>query len=333
MKRLLMAISVAAAVAAAAPSADAETYRLTLCGGSVGGTWSLLGAGMDAALRKAYPGSALTIQSSIGGVANAKSLIDKKCEFGFMHAPEVKLALNGKDPFPTKFSNLRMVARLENWSPITFMLTKEMADKYHIKTVADIAKAKPPIRLVIQKRGNIAGMLTEAIFKEAGFTTDDIKKWGGKILYGASQEQGNLIQDRRADGGVNVLYPGTSSVTEVSKNVPITLVSIPDDIANRISKEWSVDKFTIAKSSYDFLDRDIPSVTLGAQVVTIAETPDNVVTAMLTAMVDDIGAVKEMHASFKKWMTPDLFPAAAGLPYHSAAKRFYESRHMQMKGE
>jgi len=34
------------------------------------------------------------------------------------------------------------------------------------------------------------------------------------------------MQDRRADGGINVLYPGTSSVTEISKSMPITLVEL-----------------------------------------------------------------------------------------------------------
>ncbi len=329
MKRIFWALICVFAVSASI-EAHAQNYQFTLCGGSVGGTWSLLGAGMDAALRKSYPGSSLTIQSSAGGIANTKSLTDKKCEFGFLHAPEVKLALAGSEPFPVKFPNLRLIARLENWSPITFVLTKEFADKYGIKTVSDIAKAKPPLRVIIQKRGNVAGLLAEAIFKESGFTVDDIKAWGGKILYGASQEQLNLMQDRRADGGINVLYPGTSSVVEISKSMPITLVSLTPEVADKISKEWSVDKFTIDQSSYAFLDRDIPSVTLGAQVVTIAETPDAVVTAMLTAMTDNVDSMKEMHSSFKKWMTPQLFPSAVGIPYHEAAKRFFESRKITM---
>jgi TRAP transporter TAXI family solute receptor len=329
MKKIFWALLCAAALDVSA--AQAQPFQLTLCGGSVGGTWSLLGTGMDNALRKTYPGSALTIQSSAGGVANAKSLSDKKCEFGFMHAPEVKLALEGSEPFPVKFPSLRMVARLENWSPITFVLTKEFADKYNIKTVSDIAKAKPPLRVIIQKRGNIAGLLAEDIFKESGFTVEDIKAWGGKILYGASQEQANLMQDRRADGGLNVLYPGTSSVVEISKSIPITLVSIAPDVAEKISKRWSIDKFTIEKSAYEFLDRDIQSVTLGAQVVSTADTPDNVITAMLTAMTDNVDTVKEMHASFRKWMSPNIFPAATGLPYHEAAKRFFEARKLNAK--
>jgi len=328
MGRLIAAL-VCALTLGAHGAAHAQSYQYTLCGGSVGGTWSLLGAGMDAALRKTYPGSSLTIQSSVGGVANAKSLADKKCEFGFLHAPEVKLALEGSEPFPIKFPTLRLVARLENWSPITFVLTKEFADKYNIKTVSDIAKAKPPLRIVIQKRGNIAGLLSEDIFKESGFTLDDIKAWGGKILYGASQEQANLMQDRRADGGINVLYPGTSSVTEISKSMPITLVELAPDVAAKISERWSVDTFTIPKGAYDFLDRDIPSVTLGAQVVSTSDTPDAVITSMLTAMTDNIDEIKAMHRSMKV-MTPELFASAKGLPYHDAAKRFYESRKISM---
>ena len=47
---------IALAAAAVAP-ASAQTYNLTLCGASPGGLWSLLGAGIDAAVKKAHAGS------------------------------------------------------------------------------------------------------------------------------------------------------------------------------------------------------------------------------------------------------------------------------------
>ena len=43
-----------------------------LAGASPGGLWSLLGAGVDKAMRASYPNATVTYQTSGGGFANAK---------------------------------------------------------------------------------------------------------------------------------------------------------------------------------------------------------------------------------------------------------------------
>ena len=48
----------------------AESYNLTVAGASPGGLWSLLGAGLDSALKAEYPDSTVTYQTSGGGIAN-----------------------------------------------------------------------------------------------------------------------------------------------------------------------------------------------------------------------------------------------------------------------
>jgi TRAP transporter TAXI family solute receptor len=325
MKRLAIAAVIVAGSVISFGSASAKTYHWTLCAASVGGTWSLVGSGIDAAVRKTFPGSQVTIQTSAGGIGNAKGITEKTCDFGIMHAAELTAALNNKEPFTSPYPNLRLIARTENWSPMHFFLTKSIADKYGIKTIEDIAKNKPPIRIVIQKRGNIAGLVAESMLVNSGVKLDDIKAWGGKVLYGASGEQTNLMQDRRADAAMNVLFPGHSSVLEMANSVPVTLISASPEVAEKVSKEWNVDKFTIEKGVYNFIPGDITTVTLGAHLVASTETPDDAVDAMLTAMVDSLDAIKEMHPSFKR-MTPELFASARGLPYHEAAKRFYERR-------
>ena len=49
-----------------------------MCGASPGGLWSLLGAGVDQAMKAAYPGSVVTYQTSGGGFANVGLLSQKK---------------------------------------------------------------------------------------------------------------------------------------------------------------------------------------------------------------------------------------------------------------
>ena len=64
MKSILFA---AAGLALAASPAAAKKYNLTVAGYSTGGLVSTIGIGMDKALAKAFPGSAVTYQTGSGG--------------------------------------------------------------------------------------------------------------------------------------------------------------------------------------------------------------------------------------------------------------------------
>ena len=74
-------------------------YNLTLCGASPGGLWSMLGAGVDAAVKESHPGSIVTYQTSGGGFANVGLLQQGKCDLALIHDAEAVLARDGKEPF------------------------------------------------------------------------------------------------------------------------------------------------------------------------------------------------------------------------------------------
>ena len=91
---------------------------------------------------------------------------------------------------------MRAIAYLYDWGPMQLIMTKEIANKYGIKTFEDIAAKKPPLRVTVNRRGNIAEGVALAMFKAIGVTQADIEKWGGSVIYAASQEQTDLCKDR-----------------------------------------------------------------------------------------------------------------------------------------
>lgn len=327
MKKLLMLAAAVVAIATAqAAQAQTKTYNLTLCAASVGGTWSLIGAGIDAAMKKAYPGSVVTIQTSPGGIANAALLEAHNCDLAIMHSPEISMALQGKPPFREPLSDIKLLARIESWSPLHIMVAKSFADKYKLETTADLAKAKAPVRAILQKTGNIGYAVSSDVLDKSGASIENIQSWGGGLLHGASSEQADMMHDRRADLAMNVLFPGAAQVLDVNQGVPITLLSIPDDVIETISKDWSVPAYTIPKGTYDFVDHDIKTVTLGAHLVALDSTPDDVVTAILTAITDHSDQIASVHPSMKQ-LDVKQYPKSP-LPYHAAAVAFYKSRNM-----
>ena len=67
----ILKISAAAGLALGlALPAQAQTVNESVCGASPGGLWSLVGAGLDAAVKAEAPGSTITYQTSSGGLAN-----------------------------------------------------------------------------------------------------------------------------------------------------------------------------------------------------------------------------------------------------------------------
>src|SRR5690606_19543331 len=96
---------------ALAGPASAQKYNVTVAGYSPGGLVSTVGAGLDAALNAAYPGSTVTYQTSSGGLANAMALQQKKVPLAFISDTELSVAVLGKPPFKEPMDNLRMLFR------------------------------------------------------------------------------------------------------------------------------------------------------------------------------------------------------------------------------
>lgn len=327
--RLRTGLIVAAAALAGlvqAQKAEAQTYEFTMCAASVGGTWSLIGTGINSALREAYPGSTVTLQSSAGGIANAALLQTGTCDLGIMHSPEVVMALAGKPPFKEPLEDLRLIARIESWSPQQIMVSQALAEKYDLKTTKDIAEKQVPIRIVLQKPGNIGSAVAADILTESGASPENIEKWGGQVLRGASAEQANLIRDRRADASINSVFPGSASVLDIANALPITLLTVPNDVRAKVSERWQVPEFTIEAGTYEFIDEDIKTVTLGAHLMAMKSMSDEEVTALLTAIVDHSDKIATVHPSMGRLTVANF--SGSTLPYHDAAVKFYESRDM-----
>src|SRR5690606_36396152 len=105
--RTTLFAAVAGALVLAGP-ASAQKYNVTVAGYSPGGLVSTVGAGLDAALNAAYPGSTVTYQTSSGGLANAMLLQQKKVPLAFISDTELAVAIQGKLPFKELMDNLRM---------------------------------------------------------------------------------------------------------------------------------------------------------------------------------------------------------------------------------
>jgi TRAP transporter TAXI family solute receptor len=321
MKALFAAIALVAV--GAVTTAHAQPYNYALAGASPSGLWSSLGVGVDKAVKAQFPGSTITYQTSGGGLANIGLLDTGKAQIGIAQDPELKLALEGAKPFAKPITSMRAIAYLYDWGPMQIIVTKDFADKYGLKTFEDIATKKPPLRVTLNRRGNIAEGVAIAMFKAIGVTPADIEKWGGSVIYAASQEQADLYKDRRADMMFNSLFVKQGSLLEATNAVDSVMLPVSEAVIKKVVAETGAKKFVIPANSYKFQTEPMPTTTLGAGLIVNASMDDQTAYNFAQALHKNIGELQAVHGSMKA-LTPQILVEMDVIPYHPGAVKYYK---------
>ncbi|MDF1778815.1 MAG: TAXI family TRAP transporter solute-binding subunit [Rhizobiaceae bacterium] len=313
----------AALLLASAATASAQTYNLTLCGASPGGLWSLLGAGIDAAVKKSFPGSTITYQTSGGGLANVGLLDKGTCDLAIIHDAEAKLALGGKAPFKAPIDSMATIAQLYTWAPMQAIVNADYAKEHNLTKLEDIAEQKLPIRIALNRRGNVVSSVGESMLNAIGASPEEIGSWGGDVQFAASGEQGDLMRDRRIDMILNSLFVNHSSIRELASAIDVKLLPITEETAKKVVDEWDIKNFTIPNDAYDWTDEDVLTVTVSAQLFVNADADAQMVHDIAKAMTDNADQLQAVHKAMAP-LNVELMAGAKTVPYHPAAKKIYE---------
>jgi hypothetical protein len=130
------------------------------------------------------PSSARRYQTSSGGLANISMVAGGKVPMGIATDGELTLAVTGQKPFKTPIKDVRALVRL--YTPAArFQLThllmnKDFADKHGVKSFADIVNKKVPIRVAINRRGNMDSDISEMVMDLQGATRKASKPGAGR---------------------------------------------------------------------------------------------------------------------------------------------------------
>lgn len=322
MNRYTAAAALGLTLALAQPS-QAETINESVCGASPGGLWSLVGTGLDTAVKEEFPGSTITYQTSSGGLANVPQVVSGVCAFGMANDGDLAFAAKGVAPFKAPVEGLTAVAVLYDWAPVWWIARADFAEKYGIDDLSDLKEAKPPIRLVFNRRGLLTSAITESTLKALGITIEDIESWGGSVQFQASEEQSRLMQDGRVDMLANTLFEGHRSLTEMGNSVDLKLVQVPDEAAKATVEEYGLQPWTISPEANPWGDNPVKTVTTSIILFTKADASEELVYNLTKSMInnpDKMAAVSEAMTRF----TPKGMTAQNVVPFHPGAIRAYK---------
>lgn len=323
MKHKIVTLLAAASMSVLAGGATAESINVTLSGGNPSGLWSLLGAGIDRAVKASDSDGVVTYQATGGGFANIALLSGHRTDLGLAHDAEIKLALDGDEPFESPISGLQAIGYMYNWAPMHFFLRKSIADEYGIDSLDDLAKSGAAIRVGTNKAGNIVANVTSFMLNEAGFDEATIEANGGAVVRGGSAQQADLMSDGRIDMVINGIFVGHSSFLSVEKNTDVVLLDIPADIIAKTNEKFGTKPFSIPGGSYTNQPDDVASLALGALLVTSDAMDDETAYTLAKDVLVNIDEIRSVHKAMQQ-LSPELLVSQKTLPFHPGAKRAYE---------
>ena len=303
---------------------SAQPYNMTIAGFSPGGLVSALGVGMDSALATAYPGSAVTYQTSSGGLANAMLVSQGKVPLGLISDHEAPIAWFGRPPFKTEIKNLRLLFR-----PIVgesrFLLshvvvTKAWALENGVKTFADLRNK--PVRIAINRPGNIDGDVSLAMLKEIGVTPSSVAKSGGQVVRAASSEMKSLMLDRRIDLFILGISYNHPNITEIASGIDIIMLPVTEDVAKAVSEEWNTAKCMIGKSEYKFLEADTYNPCIGVGVYAADTMSEDLAYLFTKAMFSNIDKIRASHRALADGVNRDTMSLPGLIPFHPGAEKY-----------
>ena len=259
------------------------------------------------------PGLVASALAANGSVANVNAIMGGTLESGFAQGDVAAWAYTGTGIWEgkPKAEKLRAIANLY---PESIHLVASEASG--IKSVADL-KGK---RVSLDEPGSGTLVDAQLILAAAGLTEKDITP---------EYLKPDQAADRMKDGAMDAFffvggYPA-GAIAELASQHKVTIVPLDGDAATKVLESKFFAKDTIPAGTYEGMAGDVPTIAVGAQWVTSADQPEELIYNITKALWND-ATRKQLDAGHAKgkMIVKENATAGLGLPLHPGAERFYK---------
>jgi len=260
------------------------------------------------------PGLIATAVASNGSVGNVNAIMGGSLEAGFSQSDVAYWAQTGTGLWDgkTPVEKLRLIANL--YPESIHLVTRKDAN---IKSVADLKGKK----VSLDEPGS--GTLVDAkiILDAYGLTEKDISP---------EYLKPDQAADRMRDGAMDAFffvggYPA-GAIAELASQHPVTIVPLAGPEIDKLQEKYSFfAEDTIPAGTYKGQDADVQTISVGAQLVTSADQPEELVYGITKALFNE--NTQKLFAaghSKGKLITLDNAVKGAGIPFHDGAEKYYK---------
>ena len=239
--------------------------------------------------------------------------INARVDFGVTSSAMLSSAYNGTPGNKAPYSNLRLIAKIED--PFYFLVAARKESG--IKDFIQIKLQQLPVRIM----GTDNNMMI--ILKYYGITTDDIKAWGGKT--GVTLEEAVKGDFDVVSGflGSPALNPESSSWTTLTQKFDLYFLELPEELLKLMAQQNIDAEFVeIQHSLLRGINRRIKTLgRSGESVFARDDTPDQAAYDLAKAIDENHGALKWFIRIYT--YDPKTVWKNFGVPLHPGAERYY----------
>lgn len=313
-----------AALALGAVGSASGADSVTFTAGSPGGGYFKAAAAFGEYIKSDIPGTSVTVIPG-GGWANVERLdpASKAADVAVLENALASMAYEGTGPTGKKY-DFRMLAAFRQPGAAQALVL----DSVGISTFEELKEKKPPIRITMFERHQLATAQALAILEAYGITVDEVDAWGGKVVFTSIGEAMRMLADGQADmwftGGSYFPHP---KYIELGARHPFKMLPISKEVAAEVGKRFGQDIMEVPGDVYADANGQNPAYWSPATILTFGVRTDldeELVYQMTKALAnhkDEFWNVHKMHRFYR----PEVAWKNVGVaPLHPGAERFYK---------
>ena len=100
------------------------------------------------------------------------------------------------------------------------------------------------------------------------------------------------------------------------------MLPLDEEAIDIVSDVTGARAYTVPAGAYEWLDRDVSTIALGAELVVNETLPDEVAYDLARALMENIDSLRGVHGAMGD-LTPEFMVSQSVIPYHPGALRYY----------
>lgn len=308
-----LAVFVVFLLGASTDAGAQKKYDLRWGTAPVGGAFQVLASAIQEDIRKADPNiSGTMVPSSMA--ANVMGVHEGKFALAVSLADTTATGWDGEEYFkPT--GKIQDVRNLVTFYPqATHIVVRANSN---ITKIEDL-KGK---RVSPAAKGLSNDLEAQRLLKLYGMSYNDVK-----VQFASFEDTAGLFIDGHLDSLLFLTLPFPSApVLNVSHQVPVKLLSIPDDKVAQLAKYRGVEPYTLPGGLYKGVDYPVKGIAVRAHLIARQDMPEDLAYTIVKIIAENFSrysnVLKSMSYAKVEEMAKDV-----GIPFHPAATRYYKER-------
>ncbi|MEM1510520.1 MAG: TAXI family TRAP transporter solute-binding subunit [Thermofilaceae archaeon] len=309
------------------PPMLSKPVTLRIATHTVGSSWYMMGSAFAAVIKEYLPpGSVIDVMTGPGTIGNILLVSKGDAELAITMDSYVFFAREGMPPYEQPIRNVAMVVNRLSPYFLLVAVPRDWALANNVKTFDDIARMIKDGKKVVIVTSTVGGLdeyATRVLLQLYGLTYDDVKRAGGDIIFGATEEyRVEVFRQGLAQVFSDVCTYNHPTWELLTAGTDIIVLPLNEAVREKF-KEYGLTPYVVEKGTYKGVDEDIKTVGLWACLVASTEVPKEVIYYVTKAIVENKEKLTALFAGFSRFDVERAYVSPT--PLHEGAELYFRS--------